>query len=73
MSRRYPRPDEAKAAVLGVANVVAGVLDFLHDVSNGAQAGKAAKKAVRRGRARAKALRDAEKAVRGLDGPEDGG
>jgi hypothetical protein len=71
--RRYPRPEEAKAAVLGFANVVAGVLDFLHEVSSGGDTGEAARRAVRRGRARARALRDAEKAVGRLDVDESDG
>jgi hypothetical protein len=60
-------PDDAKRAVLGFANVVAGLLDFFGDLSAGVETSHAAKKAVRRGRARARALEEAEAAVRDLD------
>jgi hypothetical protein len=71
LGRRNPTPKEAKAAVLGFANVVAGVLDVLGELSDGAPAGKAVKKAVRRTRARGKALHDAERAVARLDAKDD--
>lgn len=73
-SRKGPRPidpADAKAAVLGFANVAAGLLDVLGDLAAGETVERTVKKAVRRGRARARALRDAEEAVRGLD-PDDG-
>lgn len=74
--RRKPRPldpTEAKHAVLTFANVAAGVLDLLGDLAAGERTDVAVKRTLRKGRARAKALEDAEKAVRGLDPGEDDG
>ena len=72
--RRGPRPidpEDAKVAVLTFANVMAGVLDVVGGLANGDRTEVVLKRALRKGRARAKALEDAERAVRGLDGPED--
>jgi hypothetical protein len=67
--RRYPDPDEAKEVVLVGANLIAGVLDVLGEVQRGTSAPRAAKKAIRRVKARDKAIREAEKALR--EGGED--
>ena len=71
--RRNPTPREAKAAVLGFANVVAGVLDFLDEVSEGEETVPAAKKAVSRAKARGRALGRAERRTRKARALDDGG
>ena len=63
--------ESAKLSELTFANVAAGLLDVLGDLAAGERTEVAVKKAIRRGRARRKALEDAEKAVRGLDPGED--
>jgi hypothetical protein len=46
--------------ILGAANVIVGVLGFFESLEKGALVGDAAKKEIRRGRARAKAIAKAE-------------
>jgi len=51
---------DTKAMILGAANVIAGVFGFFDSIEKGALAGDAAKKEIRRGKARARAMKKAE-------------
>ena len=51
---------DTKVMILGAANVIAGVFGFFDSIEKGALAGDAAKKEIRRGKARARAMKKAE-------------
>lgn len=69
---KYPRTQEAKAVVLGFANVVVGLLDVLDGFSKGQPTELVVKRAVRNARTRSEALSWVEKRHGRLDEREDG-